>query len=131
MRPFIKSRHWGHFTCSKKINQRALRDSKGEVVTVVNARELKKGKIVINQTVQRVLPYIYADPLIILHTRSHLLMILPFSNSIMIIYKVWIMNELCPVYKGMLDTIIISYKLTTCQLLYLTNTYKHRENYLQ
>ena len=33
----------------------------------------------------------------------------------------------CPVYKGMLKPIIISYKLTTCQLLYLTNTYKPRE----
>ena len=27
------------------------------------------------------------------------------------------MNEICPVYKGMLDPIITSYKLTTCQLL--------------
>ena len=27
----------------------------------------------------------------------------------------------------MLDPIITSYKLTTCQLLYLTNTYKPRE----
>ena len=32
-----------------------------------------------------------------------------------------------PVYIGMLKPIIISYKLTTCQLLYLTNTYKPRE----
>ena len=31
----------------------------------------------------------------------------------------------------MLRPVIISYKLTTCQLLYLTNTYKHREYYLQ
>ena len=29
------------------------------------------------------------------------------------------MNEICPVYKGMLKPIIISYKLTTCQLLIL------------
>ena len=35
------------------------------------------------------------------------------------------MNEICPVYKGMLKLIIISYKLTTCQLLYPTNTYKY------
>ena len=31
----------------------------------------------------------------------------------------------------MLKPIIISYKLTTWQFLYLTNTYKHREYYLQ
>ena len=37
------------------------------------------------------------------------------------------MNEICPVYKGMLDLIIISYKLTMCQLLYLTISYKPRE----
>ena len=35
-------------------------------------------------------------------------------------FLVQIMNEICPVYKGMLKPIIISYKLTTCQLLYLT-----------
>ena len=29
------------------------------------------------------------------------------------------MNEICPVYKGTLKPIIISYKLTTCQLLKL------------
>ena len=33
------------------------------------------------------------------------------------------MNEICPVYKGMLDPIITSYKLTTCQLLIPQNTY--------
>ena len=38
-----------------------------------------------------------------------------------------IISRICPVYKGMLGPIITSYKLTTCQLLYLTNTYKHRE----
>ena len=32
----------------------------------------------------------------------------------------------CPVYKGMLKPIIVN-KLTMCQLLYLTNTYKPRE----
>ena len=40
---------------------------------------------------------------------------------------VQIMNEICPVYKGMLKPIIISYKLTTCHLLYLTNSYKPKE----
>ena len=34
---------------------------------------------------------------------------------------------MCKINKKMLKPIIISYKLTTCQLLYLTNTHKPRE----
>ena len=38
------------------------------------------------------------------------------------------MNEICPVYKGMLKPIITSYKLTTCQLLYLKQIPINLEN---
>ena len=47
-------------------------------------------------------------------------------NAFIACYSITVnFEEVCPVYKGMLDPIIIIYKLTSCQLLYLTNTYKH------
>ena len=51
--------------------------------------------------------------------------------NIMIIYKVYSEQHTRAgtnmSFIGMLKPIIMSYKLTTCQLLYLTNTYKPRE----
>ena len=37
-------------------------------------------------------------------------------------------NKICAVYKGMLEPIIISYKLTTCRYLYLKEYLQYQVN---